>query len=118
MTTTGQTEVAPRRTAPKRPFDVERVRADFPALHQSIKGKPLVYLDNAASAQKPRQVIEAEMRLYSRDYANIHRGVHELSERATKAYENARLGAVRFLNAASEREIVFARGTTEGINLV
>jgi cysteine desulfurase / selenocysteine lyase len=113
-----QTEVATRREAPKRPFDVERVRADFPALHQDIKGKPLVYLDNAASAQKPRQVLDAMMRLYSHDYANIHRGVHELSERSTKAYENARLKALRFLNAASEREIVFVRGTTEGINLV
>jgi cysteine desulfurase/selenocysteine lyase len=115
---TGQTEVAARRETAKRPFDVERVRADFPALHQDVKGKPLVYLDNAASAQKPRQVLEAMMRLYSHDYANIHRGVHELSERATKAYENARLRALRFLNASSEREIVFVRGTTEGINLV
>ncbi len=113
-----QTEVATRKDAPKRPFDVERVRADFPALHQDIKGKPLVYLDNAASAQKPHQVLDAMMRLYSRDYANIHRGVHELSERATKAYENARLKALRFLNASSEREILFVRGTTEGINLV
>ncbi len=113
-----QTEVAARREALKRPFDVERVRADFPALHQDIKGKPLVYLDNAASAQKPRQVLDAITHLYSHDYANIHRGVHELSERATRAYESARLKALRFLNASSEREIVFVRGTTEGINLV
>jgi len=113
-----QTEVATRKEAPKRPFDVERVRADFPALHQDIKGKPLVYLDSAASAQKPRQVLDAMTRLYSHDYANIHRGVHELSERATKAYEGARLKALRFLNASSEREILFVRGTTEGINLV
>jgi len=113
-----QTEVATRKEAPKRPFDVERMRADFPALHQNIKGKPLVYLDSAASAQKPRQVLDAMTRLYSHDYANIHRGVHELSERATKAYEGARLKALRFLNASSEREILFVRGTTEGINLV
>jgi cysteine desulfurase/selenocysteine lyase len=114
MSTTRETEVA----APRLPFDVERVRADFPALHQNIKGKPLVFLDSAASAQKPRQVLEAMMELYSHDYANIHRGVYELSERATKAYENARLKALRFVNASSEREIIFVRGTTEGINLV
>jgi cysteine desulfurase/selenocysteine lyase len=118
MSITRETEVATRKEAPKRAFDVERIRADFPALHQEVKGKPLVYLDNAASAQKPRQVLDAMTRLYSHDYANIHRGVHELSERATKAYENARLKALRFVNAASEREIVFVRGTTEGINLV
>jgi cysteine desulfurase/selenocysteine lyase len=118
MPMTGHTEIAPRSGPQKRPFDVDRVRADFPALHQNVKGKPLVYLDNAASAQKPQSVIDAVSRVYSRDYANIHRGVHELSERATKAYENARLKAQRFLNARSEREIVFVRGTTEGINLV
>jgi cysteine desulfurase/selenocysteine lyase len=114
----GPTGVASRREAPAQPFDVERVRADFPALHQNIKGKPLVFLDSAASAQKPRQVLDAMMELYSHDYANIHRGVYELSERATKAYENARLKAVRFVNASSEREIIFLRGTTEAINLV
>jgi cysteine desulfurase/selenocysteine lyase len=114
----GPTGVASRREAPAQPFDVERVRADFPALHQNIKGKPLVFLDSAASAQKPRQVLDAMMDLYSHDYANIHRGVYELSERATKAYENARLKAVRFVNASSEREIIFLRGTTEAINLV
>jgi cysteine desulfurase/selenocysteine lyase len=118
MTATGQTEISSRTGPRKRPFDVDRVRADFPALHQHVKGKPLVYLDNAASAQKPQSVIDALSRLYSHDYANIHRGVHELSERATRAYENARLKAQRFLNARSEREIVFVRGTTEGINLV
>jgi cysteine desulfurase/selenocysteine lyase len=114
----GPTGVASRREAPAQPFDVERVRADFPALHQNIKGKPLVFLDSAASAQKPRQVLDAMMDLYSHDYANIHRGVYELSERATKAYENARLKALRFVNASSEREIIFLRGTTEAINLV
>jgi cysteine desulfurase/selenocysteine lyase len=118
MSITHETDAAVRKEAPKRSFDVERVRADFPALHQSVKGKPLVYLDSAASAQKPRQVLDAMMRLYSHDYANIHRGVHELSERATKAYENARLKGLRFVNASSEREIIFVRGTTEGVNLV
>ncbi len=83
-----------------------------------IKGKPLVYLDNAASAQKPQQVIDAISGFYAHDYANIHRGVHELSERATKAYESARLKVQAFMGAASEREIIFVRGTTEGINLV
>ena len=99
-------------------FDVTSLRKDFPGLHQEIKGKPLVYLDNAASSQKPRQVIEAIKNFYSNDYANIHRGVHELSERATNAYENARLKVQRFLGASSEREVIFVRGTTEGINLV
>ncbi len=101
-----------------RKFDVTSLRKDFPGLHQEIKGKPLVYLDNAASSQKPRQVIEAVKNFYSNDYANIHRGVHELSERATSAYEDARLKVQRFLGASSEREVIFVRGTTEGINLV
>jgi cysteine desulfurase/selenocysteine lyase len=118
MSTSGHTEVAARSAKARRPFDVERIRADFPALHQRIKGKPLVFLDSAASAQKPQRVIDAELQVYRQDYANIHRGVYELSERATRAYENARLKAQRFLNASSEREIVFVRGTTEGINLV
>jgi cysteine desulfurase/selenocysteine lyase len=117
-TTTGQTEITAKSRTTKRPFDVERVRADFPALHQDVKGKPLVYLDNAASAQKPKKVIDTVANFYSHDYANIHRGVHELSERATRAYESARLKAQRFVNASSEREIIFVRGTTEGINLV
>ena len=102
----------------KRAFDVERTRKDFPGLHQDVKGNPLVYLDNAASAQKPRRVIDAVSQLYAHDYANIHRGVHELSQRATRAYEGARLTAQRFVNASSEREIIFVRGTTEAINLV
>lgn len=117
MTASSNTEVATRSSS-NRAFDVDRIRADFPALHQSIKGKPLVYLDNAASAQKPQQVIDALSGFYAHDYANIHRGVHELSERATKAYENARLKTQKFLGARSEREIIFVRGTTEGINLV
>ncbi len=99
-------------------FDVERVRADFPILQQRIHGKPLAFLDSAASAQKPRAVIEAMSRFYESDYANIHRGVYELSERATRAFEGARETARRFLNAGVAREIVFVRGTTEAINLV
>jgi cysteine desulfurase / selenocysteine lyase len=93
-------------------------RADFPILDQNIHGHPLVYLDNAASSQKPRAVIDAIARLYSHDYANIHRGVHQLSERSTKQYEDTRATVQRFVNAADAREIVFVRGTTEAINLV
>ncbi|MGD0948323.1 MAG: cysteine desulfurase [Candidatus Binatia bacterium] len=100
------------------PFDVQRVRQDFPILKQRFYGKPLVYLDNAASSQKPRAVIDAVSRFYSEDYANIHRGLHALSERATQAYEGARETVRQFLNAPTEREIVFVRGTTEAINLV
>lgn len=99
-------------------LDVERIRADFPILQQHVHGKPLVYLDNAATSQKPRAVIDAVSRYYLEDNANIHRGVHTLSERATRAYERARGRAQRFLNAADLREIIFTRGTTEGINLV
>ncbi|ROR32596.1 cysteine desulfurase [Inmirania thermothiophila] len=99
-------------------LDVERVRRDFPVLHQEVHGRPLVYLDNAATAQKPRAVIEAVDRFYRRDNANVHRGVHTLSQRATAAYEGARETVRRFLNAADPREIVFVRGATEGINLV
>jgi cysteine desulfurase/selenocysteine lyase len=99
-------------------LNVERIREDFPALHQQIRGKQLVYLDNAATAQKPRAVIDAMSGYYERSNANVHRGVHTLSERATQAYENARDKVRRFLNAADCREIVFVRGTTEGINLV
>jgi cysteine desulfurase/selenocysteine lyase len=101
-----------------RGYDVARVRADFPALHQSVHGKPLVYLDNAATAQKPRQVIDAISRYYAADNANVHRGVHALSERATDAYEGAREAVRRFIGAASVREIVFTRNATEAINLV
>ncbi|RMG46021.1 MAG: cysteine desulfurase [Acidobacteria bacterium] len=101
-----------------RTYDVEAVRSDFPVLHQQINGHPLVYLDNAASAQRPRQVIEAVARFYERDYANIHRGVHTLSQRATERYEEARRRTARFIGAGDPREIVFVRGTTEAINLV
>ena len=99
-------------------FDVERVREDFPVLKQTIHGKPLVYLDNAATAQKPRAVIDAIVKFYEVDCANIHRGVHELSQRSTAAYEETRSKVRRFLNARSNHEIIFVRGTTEGINLV
>lgn len=99
-------------------FDVERIRADFPILEQTINGKPLVYLDNAASSQRPRTVIEAVANYYERDHANVHRGVHTLSQRATDAFEGARENIRRFMNARSTREIVFVRGTTEAINLV
>src|SRR5213594_483188 len=107
-------------TTPRSPvtFDVQQVRRDFPILGQKIHGKPLVYLDNAATTQKPQVVIDAMVRSYAEDNANIHRGVHLLSERATQAYELAREKVQRFLNAASSREIVFVRGTTEAINLV
>jgi cysteine desulfurase/selenocysteine lyase len=98
-------------------LDVARVRADFPALHQQVNGRPLVYLDNAATTQKPQAVLDALLGFYSRDCANVHRGVHALSQRATDAYEGARETVARFLNARP-REIVFTRGTTEAINLV
>jgi cysteine desulfurase / selenocysteine lyase len=99
-------------------LDVERLREDFPILGRHVRGKPLVYLDNAATSQKPRSVIEAVSRFYGAENANIHRGVHFLSERATLAYDGVRERVARFLNAASPAEIVFTRGTTEGINLV
>jgi len=99
-------------------FDVEAIRADFPVLHQEVHGKPLVYLDNAATTQKPRQVIDAVTHFYEHDCANVHRGVHLLSQRATVAYESARTTIKTHLGAADSREIVFTRGTTEGINLV
>ena len=99
-------------------LDVERIRKDFPILHQEVHGRPLVYLDSAATSQKPQVVLDALADYYARDNANVHRGVHRLSERATEAYEGARGRIQRFLNAAHSREIVFVRGTTEGINLV
>jgi cysteine desulfurase/selenocysteine lyase len=101
-----------------RSLDIERARQDFPILAQRVHGRPLVYLDNAATTQKPRAVIDALRRYYEYDNANIHRGVHELSVRATEQYERARTVVQRFLGAADAREIIFARGTTEAINLV
>jgi cysteine desulfurase / selenocysteine lyase len=108
----------PHEIHPARAFDVQRVRRDFPVLHQKVHGKPLVYLDNAATTQKPLAVIEAIQNYYLHDNSNIHRGVHTLSERATEHYENVREQARKFLNAASTKEIIFVRGTTEAINLV
>jgi len=100
------------------PYDVERIRADFPILYREVYGKPLVYLDNAATTQKPDAVIDRITRYYTSENSNVHRGVHLLSEIATAAYEAARSTVKRFINAGSEKEIVFVRGTTEGINLV
>lgn len=94
------------------------VRADFPILHQQVNGKPLVYLDSGATAQKPRAVIDTLVHYYERDNANVHRGLHALSMRATDSYEGARTRVARFLNAADPAEIIFTRGTTESINLV
>jgi cysteine desulfurase/selenocysteine lyase len=102
----------------KRAFDVDRVRADFPILRQKVHGRPLVYLDNAATTQKPQPVLDALLRFYTTECANVHRGVHLLSERATHDYEEARGKVQRFLKAAESREIVFVRGATEGLNLV
>jgi cysteine desulfurase / selenocysteine lyase len=99
-------------------YDVEKIRKDFPILHQNIHGKPLVYLDNAASTQKPVSVINALTGYYSTINANIHRGIHTLSEKATAEYELTRESARAFINASSTDEIIFTRGTTEGINLV
>jgi cysteine desulfurase/selenocysteine lyase len=99
-------------------FDVDCVRRDFPILSRSIHGKPLVYLDNGATSQKPRTVIDALGRYYREENSNIHRGVHFLSERATAAYEASRRKVQAFINASCKEEIIFVRGTTEGINLV
>lgn len=107
-----------RKADPGKSFDVARIRADFPILAQKIAGKPLVYLDNGATSQKPQAVIDALDHYYSAENSNIHRGVHSLSERATAAYEAAREKVRGFINAESDTEIIFVRGTTEAINLV
>ena len=99
------------------PLDVSLVRRDFPVLDQTVDGRPLVYLDNAASSQKPRRVIDAITSYYLRDHANVHRGVHELARRATEAYESARERVARWLGAASPGELVWTRGTSEALNL-
>src|SRR5207302_2993483 len=104
--------------APKRVIDWAKLRADFPILHQKVHGHPLIYFDNAATSQKPRAVIDALRNYYERDNANVHRGIHELSNRATAGYEAARARVAKFINARSADEIVFTRGTTESINLV
>ncbi|MCL4821285.1 MAG: cysteine desulfurase [Vicinamibacteria bacterium] len=100
------------------PLDVAALRAEFPVLRQRVHGKPLVFLDSAASSQKPQVVIDAERRCYEEYYANIHRGVHKLSQLSTEAYEGAREDVRRFLGASSPKEVVFTRGTTESVNLV
>lgn len=103
---------------PRRPFDIDSVRNDFPILKRRVKGRPLVYLDNAATSQKPFSVIEALTDYYSRYNANIHRGIHTLAEEATYAFEESREAVRGFINASSTEEVLFTRGTTEGINLV
>ena len=101
------------------PYDIDEVRADFPILHQEHSpGKPLVYLDNAASSQKSLSVIESMSDYYLRYNANVHRGIHKLSEEATSAYEGVRKNVKRFINADNHREVIFVRGTTEAFNLV
>ena len=114
--TRGAKVTAPQPSAPA--FDVDRIRADFPALQQRVHGKPLVYLDNAATSQKPRVVLDAVRRFYEKECSNVHRGVHWLSEQATRNFEATRAKAQAFINAAESREIIFVRGTTEAINLV
>ncbi|MDA1091045.1 MAG: cysteine desulfurase [Proteobacteria bacterium] len=99
-------------------FDVEKIRADFPILSQTVYGKPLVYLDNGASAQKPRQVIDSMSDIYETYYSNVHRGVHWTSQKSTEGFEAGRQKAAAFLNAASDNEVIFTRGATEAINLV
>ncbi|MDQ7091130.1 MAG: cysteine desulfurase [Methylococcales bacterium] len=99
-------------------YPIEKIRADFPILAQKIRNKPLIYLDNAASCQKPNQVIDCISDFYRQDYSNIHRGVHTLSQRATDKYEQARTKVKDFINANSEKEIIFVRGATEAINLI
>src|SRR5213594_3526345 len=104
--------------APKKTIDWEKLRADFPILEQKVHGHPLIYFDNAATSQKPRAVIDALRNYYEHENANVHRGLHTLSSRATEAYENARQRVAEYIGAASPNEIIFTRGTTESINLV
>jgi cysteine desulfurase / selenocysteine lyase len=113
---TGPAAAQVRASAPA--FDVEKIRADFPILRQKVRGMPLVYLDNAATSQKPQAVINAIARYYERDNANIHRGVHFLSEHATEEHDAARSAIQNFINAAHSKEVIFVRGATEAINLV
>src|ERR1700679_4373973 len=103
--------------APKK-VDWAKLRADFPILDQQVHGHPLIYFDNAASSQKPRVVIETLSHYYEHDNANVHRGIHELSNRATNQFEASRVRVAKFINAKTDNEIIFTRGTTEGINLV
>jgi cysteine desulfurase/selenocysteine lyase len=118
MTRAGGAMTAQSRGGRSPAFEVERIRKDFPILAEKIRGKPLVYLDNAATSQKPQVVIDTVNRFLSTYNSNVHRGVHQLSERATEAFEQARTRVQGFINAAEAREIIFVRGTTEAINLV
>src|SRR6516225_8221729 len=99
------------------PYDLEAIRRDFPALALQVYGKPLVYLDNAASAQKPKAVLDALLKAYTEEYANVHRGLHFLANAATAAYEGARERVAKFLNAPSHEQIIFTKNATEAINL-
>ena len=110
--------IVPPAPEPTVAFEIDKVRADFPILQQEVNGHPLVYLDNAATGQKPQAVIDRLTRYYTEENSNVHRGVHTLSQRATDAYEGARTTIQRFLNAASTHEIIYTRGTTDAINLV
>ena len=105
-------------TVDRSSFDIQYIRKQFPVLAQTVRGKPLVYLDNAATTQKPQVVLDTLFRYYTAENANIHRGVYELSQNATRAYEGARSKIAAFLNAAEPAEIIFTRNATEGINLV
>ncbi len=119
-----ETKISPLRSAGSQagltggPYDVERIRADFPILFREVHGRPLVYLDNGASAQKPHSVLEAMDHAYRFEYANVHRGLHHLSNVATEHYEAARETVRRFLNAEHSDEIIFTRNATSAINLV
>src|SRR4051795_4416818 len=110
--------LAPAQQTKNMKIDWSALRTDFPILEQEVHGRPLVYLDNAATSQKPRAVLDALRHYYEHDNANVHRGIHELSNRATAAFEAARARAARFIHARNAEEIIFTRGTTEGINLV
>lgn len=115
---TAQLEVGTRPVCGVELFDVEKVRADFPILHQQVNGQPLVYLDNAATTQKPNAVIDAISNYYREDNSNVHRGAHALADRATVKFEAAREKVAQFINAASPQQVIWTRGTTESINLV
>jgi len=118
MNSASELLTADGRQVPHRAFDVQNIRADFPILKRQVHGKPLIYLDNAATSQKPQVVIDTLTRYYSAENANIHRGAYSLSEHATQAYEGSRMKVQHFINAPSEREIIFTRNVSEAINLV
>ena len=99
-------------------YDIDQIRNDFPILQETVYGKPLTYLDNGASSQKPRQVIESMVECYEKYYSNVHRGAHFLSQRSTDAFEASRLKIAKFINAESPKEVILTRGATEAINLV